>query len=41
MSFAIRPYRRVPVCCPVTYQTGDFEDHDTKSYENRDTTQFR
>lgn len=29
MPFAIRPYRRVPVCCPVTYQTGDFEGHVT------------
>ena len=29
MPFAIRPYRRVPVCCPVTYQTGDFEGQGT------------
>ena len=29
MPFAIRPYRRMPVCCPVTYQTGDFEGHGT------------
>lgn len=25
MPFTIRPYRRMPVCCPVTYHTGDFE----------------
>ena len=25
MPFAIRPYHRFPVCCPVTYQTGLFE----------------
>lgn len=29
MPFTIRPYRRIPVCCPVTYQTGDFEGHGT------------
>jgi hypothetical protein len=27
MPFSIRPYRRFPVCCPVTYQCGDFEGH--------------
>ena len=29
MAFAIRPYRRFPVYCPVTYQTGLFEGHGT------------
>ena len=29
MPFSIRPYRRFPVCYPVTYQTGLFEGHDT------------
>ena len=29
MPFSIRPYRRFPVCCPVTYQTGDFEGQGT------------
>lgn len=29
MHFTIRPYRRVPVYCPVTYQTGLFEGHGT------------
>jgi len=29
MPFTIRPYRRVPVCCPVTYQVGHFEGHGT------------
>lgn len=29
MPFTIRPYRRMSVCCPVTYQTGDFEGHGT------------
>jgi hypothetical protein len=29
MSLAIRSDNRVPVCCPVTYQTGDFEGHGT------------
>lgn len=29
MPFTIRPYRRVPVSCPVTYQTGLFERHGT------------
>jgi hypothetical protein len=24
MPFSIRPSRRFPVCCPVTYQCGDF-----------------
>jgi hypothetical protein len=27
MPFLIRPSRRFPVCCPVTYQCGDFEGH--------------
>jgi PilZ domain-containing protein len=27
MRFTIRPHRRFPVCCPVTYQCGDFEGH--------------
>lgn len=27
MPFTIRPYRRFPVCCPVTYQVGQFEGH--------------
>ena len=27
MPFSIRPFRRVPVCCPVTYQCGLFEGH--------------
>jgi hypothetical protein len=25
MPFSIRPYRRFPVCCPVTYHAGLFE----------------
>lgn len=25
MPFTIRPFRRFPVCCPVTYQTDLFE----------------
>ena len=25
MRFTIRPHRRFPVCCPVTYQCGPFE----------------
>jgi hypothetical protein len=25
MPFTIRPFRRFPVCCPTTYQVGDFE----------------
>jgi hypothetical protein len=25
MSRTVRPYRRFPVQCPVTYQVGDFE----------------
>ena len=29
MPFSIRPYRRFPVCCPVTYQCGLFEGHGT------------
>lgn len=29
MHFTIRPYRRFPVYCPVTYQTGFFEGHGT------------
>jgi len=29
MPFTIRPYRRLPVFCPVTYQTGLFEGHGT------------
>ena len=29
MSFTSRPHRRFPVCCPVTYQVGDFEGHGT------------
>jgi hypothetical protein len=29
MPFTIRPYRRFPVYCPVTYQTGLFEGHGT------------
>ena len=29
MPFLIRPSRRFPVCCPVTYQCGDFEDGGT------------
>jgi len=29
MSFTIRPSRRFPVCCPVTYQCGLFEGHGT------------
>lgn len=29
MSFTIRSHRRFPVCCPVTYQVGDFEGHGT------------
>lgn len=27
MPFSIRPRCRVPVCCPVTYQTGLFEGY--------------
>lgn len=27
MPFSLRSYRRVPVCCPVTYQVGGFEGH--------------
>ena len=29
MPFSIRPSRRFPVCCPVTYQCGLFEGHGT------------
>ena len=29
MPFSIRPSRRFPVCCPITYQCGDFEGHGT------------
>ncbi len=29
MPFLIRPFRRFPVCCPVTYQCGLFEGHGT------------
>jgi hypothetical protein len=25
MPFCVRPFRRFPVCCPTTYQVGDFE----------------
>lgn len=27
MPFLIRPCRRFPVCCPVTYHCADFEGH--------------
>lgn len=27
MPFTIRPYRRFPVCCPVTYYAGLSEAH--------------
>ncbi len=29
MPFSIRPSRRFPLCCPVTYHCGDFEGHGT------------
>ena len=29
MPFSIRPYRRFPACCPITYHCGDFEGHGT------------
>ena len=29
MLILIRPSRRFPVCCPVTYQCGLFESHGT------------
>ena len=29
MPFTIRPHRRFPVSCPVTYHTGLFEGHGT------------
>ena len=29
MPFLIRPSRRFPDCCPVTYQCGDFEGRGT------------
>ncbi len=25
MPFTIRPFRRIPICCPVTYQVEEFE----------------
>ena len=28
-SFSIRPFRRFPVCCPVTYHAGLFEGQGT------------
>ena len=28
-NFLLLPPRRFPVCCPVTYQCGDFEGHGT------------
>lgn len=27
MPFSVRPYRRYPGCCPVTYHAGLFEGH--------------
>ena len=27
MPFSVRPHRRFPVCCPVTYHSGLFEGH--------------
>ena len=27
MPFSIRPFRRFPICCPVTYQAGLREGH--------------
>lgn len=30
MPFSIRPSRRFPVCCPVTYHCGNFEGHGTR-----------
>jgi len=29
MPFTVRPYRRFPVCCPVTYHVGLSEGHGT------------
>jgi len=29
MPFSLRPYRRFPVCCPVTYHAGLREGHGT------------
>ena len=29
MPFTIRQFRRLPTCCPVTYQCGPFEGHGT------------
>ena len=29
MPFLIRPFQRFPICCPVTYQCGQFEGHGT------------
>ena len=29
MPFLVRPSRRFPVCCPVTYHCGEFEGHGT------------
>ena len=29
MPFVLRPYRRFPVQCPVTYNTGSFEGRGT------------
>src|SRR5262249_32571883 len=29
MPLIVRPYRRVPVSCPLIYQTGMFEGHGT------------
>jgi len=29
MPFVVRPYRRFPISCPVTYQAGLFEGHGT------------
>jgi PilZ domain len=29
MPFSIRPYRRFPVCCPVTYHAGLSKGHGT------------
>lgn len=27
MPFCIRPFRRIPLCCPVTYQVEQFEGY--------------
>ena len=29
MPFSIRPFRRFPICCPVTYHAGLHEGHGT------------